>query len=153
MIKSILCGIGKVYRGLVFREAVETSNIRRIAFLKIGAIGDVVMTTPLVRTIRNCFSHAHISYYVGKWSASVLEGNTHIDSIISFDESIVFGGNIVGLLKLARRIRQGKFDCLFVLDTSYLAGLFGALCGVPVRCGFDREGEGFANTICARYGK
>jgi ADP-heptose:LPS heptosyltransferase len=39
-----------------------------------------------------------------------------------------------------------------MLDFSYLAGAFAFFCGVPIRIGFDREGEGFFFNRTAQYG-
>lgn len=45
--------------------------MQQILFFKIGAIGDVLMTTPLVRQVKK--SGAEVGYFVGKRSASVLQ--------------------------------------------------------------------------------
>lgn len=123
----------------------------KICIFKVGAIGDVLMSTPMVRALREKFPKALIDYWTGKWSAGILEGNPCLDNVFSFDDS-VFHKKKPGLaLKLAGRIRRQKYDVMFVLDKHWSLGVFGCLCGVPVRVGFDREGEGFAHTVAIPY--
>ena len=62
----------------------------KILVIRSGAIGDVIMTTPLVKSIRKRFPKANISYLVGKWSKKAVESNPNIDNIIAFDDDIVF---------------------------------------------------------------
>jgi len=62
--------------------------VQKILLFKIGAIGDVLMTTPLVRQLRKNFPEAKIDYLIGKSSSKILEGNKNIDEIIPFKETI-----------------------------------------------------------------
>ncbi|HLD88868.1 MAG TPA: lipopolysaccharide heptosyltransferase II [Candidatus Nanoarchaeia archaeon] len=124
---------------------------RKILLIKSGAIGDVLMTTPLVRALRINFPKAEIHYYTGKWSAPVLEGNRNIDKIKTFDDNIIFRKKILKLLKLRKEIMKEKYDVCFVLDWSYLAGMFVLSCRIPVRVGFDRKGEGIFHTTKVHY--
>ncbi|MDP2750788.1 MAG: lipopolysaccharide heptosyltransferase II, partial [Nanoarchaeota archaeon] len=127
--------------------------VKKILFIKSGAIGDVIMTTPLIRTVRNEFPEAEIQYCTGNWSKGVLENNKNIDKIIPFEEKIIFKKNIFKLLKLAKSLSKEKFDLCFVLDWSYLAGLFAAMCAPSaIRIGFNRNSEGFAHSIRVPYG-
>ena len=57
----------------------------RILFFKIGALGDTLMTTPLLRQLKRNFANVKIDYLIGKFSAQSLEGNKNIHNIIKFD--------------------------------------------------------------------
>lgn len=55
----------------------------KILLFKIGAIGDVIMTTPFVRQLRTNLGHsAIIDYMVGHRSKPVILGNPHLSNII-----------------------------------------------------------------------
>ena len=130
----------------------ETRNkIRKIIILKSGAIGDVLQSTQFLHKVRDLFPKAEITYYVGRWSAGILENNPNIDRVISFDESILFRKDLIKINNLSSEIRRQRFDLMFILDKSYLANLFAWHCNVPIRIGFDRYGEGFPNTISVQY--
>lgn len=127
-------------------ETIDRMNVKKILIFKIGAIGDVLMSTPLVREIRKAFPKAKITYAVGNYSASVLEGNKNIDHLLKFDQNMFFKKNIISALKLRNEINKQKFDIAFVLDKHWSFGLFIKMCGIPVRVGFDRNREGKYNT-------
>jgi len=153
MLKRITIGFGKQIRKVLPKKEPDLSKVKKICIFKTGAIGDVLMTTPLIRWLCARFPKAQIDYWVGKWSAPVLANNPHIDKVIAFDEKAIFSKNPIALHQLSQRIRKSNYDLMFVLDFSYLANLFAARCKVPVRIGFNRKGEGFPNTMNAPYGQ
>lgn len=121
-------------------------TLNKILIIRSGAIGDVLMTTPLVRGLRAKFPKAHISYLVGRWSHQVLDDNKYIDEIIVFDDKIIFKKKLFPVLKLIQSIRKKRFDLCLILDKSYLWNIFALLCGISKRYGFNRGWEGFSNT-------
>jgi heptosyltransferase II len=153
MLKRIVIKFGNFYS----KNSSKPSfiKIEKIAILKSGAIGDILMTTPMVRALKKKYPEAKITYITAEKFRSVLEGNKFIDKIITFDAGKLFGSNVVSRLlyfrEFAKTLRSENFDVCFVLDKSYLAGQFAKSCKIPVRIGFDRFGEGFANTHNAEY--
>lgn len=127
--------------------------MKKILFFKLGAIGDTLMTTPLLRQVRKNFPDAEIDYFIGKHSAEALEGNKNLDTITPFDESIFVKKKIVQWLKLIRKIKKEKYNIVFVLDKHWIFNLTAFLAGIPVRVGFDRLGkEGILLTKKVYYG-
>ncbi len=116
-------------------------HINRLLLFKIGALGDVLLTTPLVRALRQRFPGAQINYLTGRWSAPALQNNPHISNLIEFDDQIISHRNVLKLLSLAAGIRRKKYDVIFVLDPGWQAGLLTSFFG-SFRVGFDRGGEG-----------
>lgn len=149
--RKLICFFGKQYFRLVRKRNIF-GDVKKIAVIKTGAIGDVLMSTPFLRVLRKRFPKAEIDYYVGAWAKDVLAGNPNLSKVIAFDQSIFFKKKILGALKLARQIRNEKYDLCFILDKHYFMNLFAYLCKIPLRVGFDRYGEGFANTLNVRYG-
>ena len=112
----------------------------KILIFRTGAIGDVLMTTPLIRSIRKEFPQAEIVYYVGEYSASVLQNNPFVDRIEEFSErKIFFKRNIPELFKLIRRISGERFDIVFTLEKHWIFGLITLLSGIKTRVGFFRS--------------
>ncbi len=126
-------------------------NPRKILIFKTGAIGDVLMTTPFVRQLRKQFPKSQIVYYVGTYSASVLEGNKNINRIERFDQNMFFRKNIFKVLSLRNKIKKEKFDAAFILDKHWIFGLFMKLCNIPTRIGFNRNREGKYHTDSIIY--
>lgn len=123
----------------------------KILLWKIGALGDVVMTTPLVRQLRQRLPHARIDYLTGRGCAVVLEGNPHLDNVVCFDEHILYGARATRLGEVLRLLRG--YDAVFVLDKHWIFGLLAWVARVPVRVGFARRAwEGAPHTHRVPYG-
>jgi lipopolysaccharide heptosyltransferase II len=146
--KKAVCTLGDVLFAAKKREPPK--EIHKILFFKIGALGDVIMTTPLVRAIRCAFPDAIIDYACGKSFSCALLGNRNINYLIEFDERIFYKSNISEIEKLRRRIRENMYDIIFVLDRHWAVGAFLAFTG-SFRIGFERNGEGFANNLNIIY--
>jgi ADP-heptose:LPS heptosyltransferase len=50
--------------------------------VRLRLIGDVVLTTPAIRALRDTFPGAHLSYLVEPLSAPIVERNPHLDEVI-----------------------------------------------------------------------
>ena len=91
-----------------------------ILIARLSSIGDIILTSPLVRVVRETFPQARISFLVKKEFASLVLHNPNIDQVIVFDKA---GGR--GALKLLRkRVTIEKFDWFIDLHnnlrTNYL---------------------------------
>jgi lipopolysaccharide heptosyltransferase II len=61
------------------------SNLKFL-IIRFSSIGDVILTTPLIRCLRSQFPGSQIDFLVKKEFAVVLSGNPHISNIITFDK-------------------------------------------------------------------
>lgn len=59
----------------------------KFLIIRFSSIGDVILTTPLIRCLRAGFPDAQIDFLVKKEFAAVLSGNPHISNIITFDKA------------------------------------------------------------------
>ncbi len=126
-------------------------NPKKILVIRSGAIGDVIMTTPLLKSLRKHYPSAEIIYLVGDWSKKIIAGNKNLDRIISFPDSVIYQKDIKGTLNLIRQLRKEKIDLAFILDKSYHWSVLAYLSNIKRRIGFNRTGpngdEGFANNL------
>ncbi len=123
---------------------------KKILVIRSGAIGDVIMTTPFLKNLAES-TGAKLVYLTGDWSKGVLRGNPYVQKIISFDDRIIVKKNISAVLKLAFTLRKEKFDACFVLDKSWIWGLFARLCNIPLRIGFSRGREGLFHSVSVPF--
>lgn len=126
-------------------------NPKKIFIVKLGAIGDTIMTTPFTKALREKFPKAKIHYYIGKRSKTVLEGSPHLDKIIPFDEEIMENKKLISLIKLGNKIRKQNYDLGIALDKSYLSNLFLKYCKPKISAGLNREGEGNMLNLSVKY--
>ena len=102
-------------------------------------VGDCVMATPTLRGLRRLYPDARITAVVRRNCKPLLTGLKSVDRVVSYRPS-------VGVTRLARRLRRGRFDLAVILPGSFKSALLVRLAGVPRRVGYDRDGRGFLLT-------
>ncbi|MFN8207342.1 MAG: glycosyltransferase family 9 protein [Bacteroidales bacterium] len=73
--------------------------------IRLSSIGDIVLTTPVVRCLKNQVPGAEIHYLTKKQFASLVNHNPYIDKVHVYDDD---------LSSLIRQLREESFD--YVLD-------------------------------------
>jgi ADP-heptose:LPS heptosyltransferase len=133
------------YSGATSRDPMK------LLLWKIGALGDVLMTTPLVRQLRRLLPDARIDYLVGTSSRVALQRNPHLDAVLTFDEGILYRSRPGGLPQVLAKLKG--YDMLFVLDKHWIFGLLAGASGARQRVGFRRRWyESFGLTRAVPYG-
>lgn len=112
---------------------------RRILVTRMKFIGDVVLTTPVIRSLRHAFPDAYIAYMGDAGAVSLLEQNPHLNEIIPFDFS---APTLLEQPRVAWLLRRRKFDMVIDLFGNPRSALLTRLSGAPVRVGLDRPGRG-----------
>jgi len=130
---------------------MPTLSPKNVLVIRSCAIGDVLMSTPLIEALRSAWPDAKISYLVGKWSAGVLKNNPNIDNIIEFDDNLVVRKNVFGLLHLISILKKSQFDLCIVLDKSWLWSLFAKFTGAKIIVGFRRNHSIDLNTVSVPF--
>jgi len=110
---------------------------RNILVIDFGQLGDVVLSLPALRAIRERFPKAQITVAVGKPGAEVIALSGYADSTLVVDRVALRDDfkplSIVRVFKLVTAVRKRKFD--FVIDLHSLSetNLLGFLSGAPHR--------------------
>lgn len=136
---------------LFYAARQRPSFVDTIAFFKFGALGDVILTTPLVAAVRTQYPQAKLTYITAQLNAPALVGNPNLDRIITFADYTSFMPRLISLVRLIRQLRREKFNVVMVLDRAWPANLLGRLLG-QFTIGFDRLGEGFPLDASVPYG-
>ncbi len=82
---------------------------QRILIIRPDRIGDVVLTTPLIRSIRQAFPQSFIAAMVHPSNIPLLEKNPHINEILTDDPSHTDAGR-KGFWKKAGQLHAYRFD-------------------------------------------
>jgi len=85
----------------------------RILIVRLSAIGDVVVTTPVSRALRAAFPDAHLAWLVEPLARPMLEDNPYLDEVIPWERARP-GLRLGDLLALRRRLAPRRFD--FAVD-------------------------------------
>ena len=122
----------------VYQEVIAE---KKILLIKLGAMGDVILSIPSLRMLRERFPQASITVLVDKKLASVLAAVPYINDIIPIDRKKL--SNIFYLLRLAKKMRREGFDISVDLQNSKWTHLLASLSCVGERYGFQRGQFGF----------
>lgn len=66
----------------------EYENIKKILIIRLSSIGDIILTTQVVRLVRKLYPEAEIDYLIQKEFSELLENNNRINRIIKYDKKI-----------------------------------------------------------------
>jgi heptosyltransferase-2 len=120
-------------------------NASNILIRSTNWIGDAIMTTPAVRSIRCNFPEAKITLLALPWVADVFRACPHIDHIFIYDKQGRHQG-LRGKLRLAGELRQENYDLTILLQNAFEAALITFLARIPVRGGYTTDGRGLLLT-------
>lgn len=79
----------------------------KILLLRFSSIGDIVLTTPVIRCLRQQLPHATLHYLTQDSFAPLLEHNPYLNKVHTFNKQ-------AGISKVIPALKQEKFD--FVVD-------------------------------------
>ena len=113
----------------------------RILVFQTAFLGDVVLTTPSLRSLKKKYPEAHVAAVVRPAWVPVLQHVQGVDEILTFDKR----GEQTGLpatLRFARSLRKKRFDIVLCPHPSFRSGLILWLAGIPRRIGFSSSTGG-----------
>lgn len=113
--------------------------INRILISRLKFIGDVVLTTPVIRAVRERYPDAHIAYLGEKNAVSLLENNPYLDEILPYDLS---RADILEQPRMIFALRKRKFDAFIDLFSNPRTALLAYGSGAGMRIGKDVKGRG-----------
>lgn len=115
----------------------------RILMLKLGAVGDVVHSLPVLETLRDRYPSARIGWVVEEAAEPLLRGHPLLDEVILLDRNRLKGsGGLQYFLSWSRVLREKNYQVTIDLQNLFKTGLVAFLSRAPVRIGFRRLREG-----------
>lgn len=109
---------------------------KKIIIIKLGAMGDVIRTTSLLKSIKKKYgSHIKIVWLVNQESKDILKYNQDIDQILVYNKDTIL------------RIQQERFDVLFSLEIAPPGTLLANLVNANEKYGFYFDKDGHPSTF------
>lgn len=120
-------------------------HFENILLIKMSSMGDILHALPAACALRDHFPKSRISWLIDKRFVHLIEGHPALDEIICADappwvDRIPFRSDIArGLshFRIARELRQRKFDCVFDLQSLFRSGLIAWTTGSKTRVGLN----------------
>ncbi len=118
---------------------------KRILIVEVNWVGDVLFTTPFIRSVRKAYPDAYIACLAHPRTKQVLGSNPRIDELIEYDEAERHKG-ILGKAGLIFELRRKKFDTAFILHRSLTKAAITFLAGIGKRVGYPEKKRSFLLT-------
>ena len=81
-------------------------NINKILVFRLSSIGDIVLTSALIRCLKNKYPDAQIDFVIKKQFQQLVEYNPHIQNVYTVDSA----KGMTGLRKIKKNIKAEKYD-------------------------------------------
>src|SRR5215510_7506881 len=118
---------------------------RNLLVIDFGQLGDVVMSLPALRAIREKFPQARITIAAGTPSSQIVELSGYADEIIAVDRVALRDGfiplSILRIYSVVKDIRRRQFDFVIDLHSFSETNLMGFLSGASERLFARRPGR------------
>jgi len=116
-----------------------------ILIVRTDRIGDVVLTTPAIKALRQAYPAARISVLLSSATYDLINGNPYVDEILVDDREGDHKG-LIGFLRLVREISSKQFDLAIIFHTKRRYNLACYMAKVPSRLGYKNNKFGFLLT-------
>ena len=113
----------------------------KILVINLMHIGDLLLVTPVLRTLRTNYPHAYIALLADKKLSDLVKNNRHIDELIPIDKK-GYHNKFITYLKFIGEIRERKFDLVINLHANERASFIAALSGAKRVVGYATFGAG-----------
>lgn len=133
----------------------------RVLLIRTGAIGDIVMASPLLKALRETYPQAYIAWLADPAMADLLVANPLLDEVLLWPRhtwsSWLRSGRWARLLRaflhLRRDLQQRRFTLALDVQGLLKSRLLAVLSGASQRIGFDaKEPGGFLMTTILSRG-
>ena len=114
------------------------SEYRSAVVIQTAFIGDVILTLPLIQSVRMLHPEAAVDVVVIPKSKELFANHPDVREVIVFDKKGVDRG-LRGLKRIASLLKSRSYDLALIPHRSLRSALLAMLAGVPVRVGFNRS--------------
>ena len=130
----------------VYEKTIKT---QRILVIKISSLGDLILSLPSLKEIRNKFPRGTICLLTSKKYHSLFYDCPYIDEVITLEEKYK---KVKNLFSIARLLRRRSFDYIVDLQNSRFSHLVSFLSFPRYSFGYARR-AGFLLTKRAKYSR
>ncbi len=135
------------------RGRIETEQVREILVVRTAYIGDVVMTLPLFKPLKQRFPAARITLLTSPAAGALVAGHPYINEVLPYQPFWFYPTGIREYLAFIRGARQRRWDLVIearadIRDLLLIVWPLRATCKVS----YDVGGGGFLLTHVVPYG-
>jgi ADP-heptose:LPS heptosyltransferase len=117
-----------------------TISAQRILVIQFRMIGDVLLSTPVLRALRQHYPQSYIAFCTESAAAGVLKNNPFIDAVLLHPRPATWRQE----LRFLRQVRRGRFDLVIDLMGNPRSAVLTCVSGARHRVAFAR----FPRSLC-----
>ena len=114
-------------------ESIRTAEPKKILVIRLRAIGDIVMATPVLRALRKTFPAAQIHFATYAVNEPLLRYNPNLDGLKIYPP---INSSLLEKLKFLLGIRWERYDWVFDLEATPRSAWLTLATGAPERVGY-----------------
>ena len=118
---------------------------KKILVVRTDRVGDVILTTPVLKLLRHKFPRAHITLMVRPYVYDVVKDNPHVDEVLMYDKNAKHRNWRVSFL-YSQELKKKKFDVVLIFNPTLRAHLMSYCAAIPIRIGYSRKWGGLLLT-------
>lgn len=119
--------------------------VKKLLFIRLGSLGDVVKCVPAYRSLANCFPKTQCDWLVDARFAGAIDTQLNGGSVVPVRKTLSFRK----LLKIRKTLQANNYDLVVDAHGNIRSGVLAKMTGAPVRVGFSRgfHKEGWINSF------
>ena len=102
----------------------------RVLIIRLSSMGDIVLTTPILRDLKEKYPEIVIDYLVMDAFKEAISGNPHIDNLILFDKRKNDG--LIDLIRFGLELRKNNYTYVFDLHSKLRSRILSFLIGAKL---------------------
>ena len=67
-------------------QTSEDRRQKKILIVRLDRLGDVVLSTPVIKNLRGAYPDSYIAFMVRPYTSQVVEGNPYLNEVIVYDK-------------------------------------------------------------------
>ena len=117
--------------------------MKNILVIQLRQLGDILLTTPVVRSIKEQCTEARVSFLCHPMGKMILDDNPYIDEVITYNPEQTFWEG----LRFLKELRARSFDVVFDYMYNPRSALFCLATGAKSRVSFESRRGIFYNKL------
>ncbi len=117
---------------------IDKTKIKKILIVRTDRIGDVVLSTPVIKAAREAYPQSRIAVMVRPYTKDIVIGTPYLDEVIVYDKYGIHK-SWLSTLKFALGLRKKRFDLALILHPTNRAHIVTFLAGIPLRVGYKKK--------------
>ncbi|MDI6758851.1 MAG: lipopolysaccharide heptosyltransferase II, partial [Candidatus Omnitrophota bacterium] len=116
----------------------QKNYFRRILIVRTDRMGDVVLSTPVIKALRDEYPDAYIAMMISPYTREIVENNPYLDDVIIYDKDSLHK-TWFGSFRFAVELKKKRFDLCLILHPTNRSHLVTFFAGIPKRVGYNRK--------------